>query len=179
MRLHRVRLRSGVTLVEMALAMSVAATFCMMTLYMIADGMRLRQKSEKMALASTLAQAKMAQLLSRPFLDVTGGEGEDGDMGDSGPYAHFKYTIKITEEQIDLAAVSSEGKISVVNVDDRLDAGVQNGKPRERAGQGAATETGGLVDINRIILIIDYPVGSEREQLRIETFKAAAKTTKP
>lgn len=176
MRQHRIRLRRGVTLVEMALAMSVAATFCMMTLYMLADGMRLRQKSEKMSLASALAQAKMAQLLSRPFLDVAN---EDGEMGDSGPYAHFKYTIKITEEQIDLAAVSSEGKISGVNVDDRLDAGVQNGKPRERAGQGAATETGGLIDINRIILIIDYPVGREREQLRIETFKAASKTTKP
>lgn len=176
MRLHRVRLRRGVTLVEMAFAMSVAATFCMMTLYMIAEGMRLRKRAEKMALASTLAQAKMAQLLSRPFLDVAN---EDGDMGDSGPYARFQYTIKITEEQIDLAAVSSEGRISGVNVADRLDAGVQNGKPIERAGQGAATETGGLVDINRIILIIDYPVGSEREKLRIETFKAAAKTTKP
>jgi hypothetical protein len=170
------RLRSGVTLFEVALAISVAATFCMMTLYMIAEGMRLREKAQKMALASTLAQAKMAQLLSRPILEVTS---DEGSMGDSGPYAHFRYRIRITEEQIDLAAVSTEGRISSVNVDDRLEAGVQNVKPRERAGQGAATETGGLIDINRIVLVIDFPAGSEREQLRIETFKAASKTTKP
>lgn len=176
MRLPRNRLRSGLTLVEMALAIGVAATFGMMTLHFLADGMKKRQEAEKIHLATTLARAKMAQLLSRPFLDQTD---EEGEMGNTGPYAHFRYRLIITEEQIDLAAAASEGRLSGINVDDQLDAGIQNAAVQERAGQGVSTQTGGLVDINRIVLIVDYPVGRKRKQLRIETFKSAAKTIRP
>jgi len=164
------RYRKGLSLIEMAMAMGVAATFSVMTLGLIASAMQLRKNAEQMALASTLAQAKMAQLLSRPFLERTN---EDGDMGNAGPYANFKYHLEIKEEQIDLAAASSEKSMAGVN--DKLDAGIQNAKPTEKAGQGAATETGGIVNINRIILTIEYPSGSSgSEKLRIETFKAAS-----
>ncbi|MBW7859385.1 MAG: hypothetical protein H3C43_14090, partial [Leptonema sp. (in: Bacteria)] len=51
---------------------------------------------------------------------------------------------------------------------------------QEKAGQSSATETGGLIDINRIVLTIRYPIKSgEKTDLRIETFKAAAKSAKP
>lgn len=168
--------RSGMGLAEMALAIAAASVFILSTLHFIASGLRLRSEAEKMNLAATVAQAKMAQLLSRPSLEKTD---QKGVFDKDGPFAGFEYELHVKEEQIDLATVTSEGKISPVKVDDKLDPGVQNGKPRERAGQGQKTATGGLVDIDRIVLLVRYPLGEGRTSTyRIETFKSVSRTVR-
>lgn len=175
--LRRVRVRGGMGLAEMALAIAAASVFVLTTLQMVAAGLALRHEAERLSLASTIGQAKMAQLMSRPVLDKTD---EKGLIATDGPYAGFEYEIHVKEEKIDLAQVAAEGKVSPVRLDDRMDAGVQNGKPPEKAGQGQASATGGLVDINRIVLTVTYPLGEGRKgKYRIETFKSVSKTVMP
>lgn len=169
--------RRGMGLAEMALAIAVASVFVLTTLQMVASGLRLRMEAERISLASTIGQAKMSQLMSRPVLDKTD---EKGLIANEGPYAGFEYEIHVKEEKIDLAQIAAEGKVSPIKLDDKMEPGVQNGKPPERAGQSQATATGGLVDINRVILTVTYPMGEGRKgKYRIETFKSVSKTVQP
>lgn len=173
----RIRLRSGMTLVEMGFAISIAAVWSIMTLGTVAAGIDLRRRAEKMSLASSLAQSKLAQLLSQPFLTPTD---SNGQIEQSGPYANFEFNLKVTEEQIDLTSVANEGIPESIKIDDQFGASIQNSVPREKAGQSSSTETGGLIDINRIVLTIRYPIkAGEKADFRIETFKAAVKSAKP
>ncbi|MBW7859184.1 MAG: type II secretion system protein, partial [Leptonema sp. (in: Bacteria)] len=82
--------RSGMTLVEMGFAISIAAVWSIMTLGTVAAGIDLRRRAEKMSLAASLAQSKLSQLLSQPFLTPTDSKGQ---MEESGPYANFEFSI--------------------------------------------------------------------------------------
>ena len=168
--------RKGLTLVDVAMAMLVAAVLLSTVLVLVADAQGMRKEAERISLAVALAQAKLSQLLSNPELESMKKKG----MFDknSGIYSEYEWEIEVREETIDLAKVAESGELESVPLDDKLPEGIQNESGREKMGQGAATQTGGMVDIIRIIINITYPRGgSERGEYRVETFRGAKKTS--
>ncbi|MQK95616.1 hypothetical protein, partial [Escherichia coli] len=89
-----------------------------------------------------------------PTLEPTNQKGEI----DIPLYKGFEYELIIKEENVDIAKISQTGSLeSAVNVDDQLPTGVQNFKGQQKAGQNT-TETGGLIPLYRIRIIITFPI---------------------
>jgi len=164
--------KKGVSLIEVALALSVAATISMAVLGLISSAYRMQLKSQKLELASNLARAKMTQVLSMPTLEPTNQKGEI----DIPLYKGFEYELIIKEENVDIAKISQTGSLeSAVNVDDQLPTGVQNFKGQQKAGQNT-TETGGLIPLYRIRIIITFPIDEKnKNNYELESFKSAKK----
>lgn len=159
--------KRGLTLLEVAIAITVAATLSLSLLGMISQALILQKKARNLELASSLARAKINQILSMPSLEPAK---QSGEVPVS-LYRGFTYEIEISEEQIDIAKLITETDGSNVSVDDLLPASVQNFKGRERAGQNT-TETGGLLSVFRITIRIRYPVSKNRtETYEVQTFK--------
>lgn len=164
--------RSGFTLVEVALALAVTTVMLVTITVTIADAERMQMETDRLALAQTIAQAKMTQLTSGVGLEVTDEQGEFGDS--AGIYSGYGYEIQVREEQIDLAKVAESGTLtSSPALDDQIPAGVQNQPPEESAGASSSSVTGGLIDVYRIRVKITYPrgTGGERGEYTVETFR--------
>ncbi len=165
--------RKGVSLLEISLAIAVSATMSMSVLSLVSSAFESQSRIEKLELASNLAKAKITQILSMPTLEPTNKEGTiDTDL-----YKNFKYQIIIKEEQIDLAKLSQTAslEISKVPLDDQLPVSVQNFKTKEKKGQNL-TETGGLIPIYKIRIMISFPLKGDRfGHYEVQTFKTAKK----
>jgi Tfp pilus assembly protein PilV len=166
------KIKKGVSLLEVALALGIAATISISVLGLISSAYNMQSKAQKLQLASNLARAKMTQILSMPVLEPVNQEGEL----DVALYKGYKYYIEIKEENIDLAKVSQTGTLdSPINVEDQLPTSVQNFKGKEKAGQNI-TETGGLIPIYRIRIRITFPIDTKNEgTYQVETIKPAKK----
>jgi prepilin-type N-terminal cleavage/methylation domain-containing protein len=152
--------RSGFTLVEMALAMMLAATLLMTVSASVADALRMQMEANRLMHAYLLASTKMTQFRSGQELTETDQQNEFGR--DAGVYRGFRYHVIVRSEQIDLAKVQESGKINGVSaIQDRLPTGVQNQPIRDKAGSSEASVTGGLVDVYRAVVSIQYPRGIE------------------
>lgn len=161
--------RIGLTLIEVMIAITVGTISMMGAVMSLADGVSLQLQATRIAVASSIAQARMTQLLSHPNLERFTDSGSFGD--DHGIYAGYEYDISVREEQIDLADVAASGELNA-NIDDQLPPPVQN--QGEAPEQSRATQTGGLVDIHRIVIIIRYPSGNDQMgEYRLETFRHA------
>lgn len=167
------RSRRGMTLPEMAIAILVASIVLVAITVTISHGVAAQQESDRLAVAVSLAQTKLSQLMSNPNLTAGKNTGQFGQEG--GLYAGYGYEIEIKEERIDLTKVASEGELKPAAVNDQLPPGSQNqesGTSRNVTGSA----TGGLVDIVRIIVKIRYPKGGAKfGEYRVETFKGAPK----
>ncbi len=172
----RAKTSAGFTLVEMSLAIGIAASMSVLVMSTIADGMAKQGESDRLAIAVSLAQTKLAQLLSNPNLSTSSNKGSFGD--DSGIYRGYTYDVTVREEKIDLAKVAETGELKGVPVKDQLPPSQSGaGAPgQQSAGQSVGSQTGGLVDIVRIIVKINYPIGGGASgEYRVETFRDAKK----
>ncbi len=171
-----IRLRRGMTLVEMAIAIAVAASMLMIVTMTVSSALRMQTESDRLAVAVSLAQTKLSQLNSNPALTPTGDKPMTGAFGqEGGLYAGYAYEIVIKEERIDLAKVAQQGELKPANVGDQLPASTQNQAGNAKRNV-TGSETGGLVDIVRIIIKIKYPRGNGGfGEYRVETFKGAPK----
>ena len=170
------RSRRGMTLVEMGLAIAVAASMMMIVMMTVGSALRMQTESDRLAVAVSLAQTKLSQLMSNPALTPTGDKPMEGSLGqEGGLYAGYGYEITIKEERIDLAKVAAAGELKGTSVTDQLPASTQN-NVSGTVKQVTGSETGGLVDIVRIIIKIKYPKGQGTfGEYRVETFKGAPK----
>lgn len=166
--------RRGMTLIEMAIAIAVAASMLMIITMTVSTGLRMQTESDRLSVAVSLAQTKLSQLMSNPGLTAGKSTGQFGQEG--GLYAGYAYEITIKEERIDLAKVAAEGEIKPAVVGDQIPAGTQN-QAATTVRNVTGSETGGLVDIVRIIVIIKYPKGRGQGEYRVETFKGVPKKT--
>ncbi|MBI3395198.1 MAG: hypothetical protein HY042_05140 [Spirochaetia bacterium] len=171
----RTRARTGLTLAEMAIAMAVATMMTVLVTTTVSDGLRLQGEADRLSVAVALAETKLSQLLSNPNLSTSNNRGTMGD--DTGIYAGYTYDIKITEEKIDLAKSGETGELNALPVGDQMPAGATNTAANPpKMGESTKTETGGTVDIVRIVVKIIYPRGrSGPGEYRVETFRGAAK----
>ncbi|HNE24954.1 MAG TPA: type II secretion system protein, partial [Leptospiraceae bacterium] len=60
------RSRRGMTLVEMGLAIAVAASMMMIVMMTVGSALRMQTESDRLAVAVSLAQTKLSQLMSNP-----------------------------------------------------------------------------------------------------------------
>lgn len=175
-RVPRLKKREGITLVDMALAILVASIAMFSVVTVVADAQKMRVEADRIAVAVSAAQIKLAQLLSNPELSTTNERGTFGP--ESGIYSGYTWEVEIREEKIDLAKVAESGQLKGIELDDKLPAGVQNKYEDEKLGQSESTQTGGLVDIVRIIVTITYPRGGGISGVyRVETFRGAKNKT--
>ncbi len=173
MQISKIKFKKGVSLFEVGLALGVAATLAVSTLGLVSSAYQMQGKAQKLELSANLASIKMTQILSMPELENTNQKG----TLDIALYKGFEYQILIKEEQIDLAQVAQSGSLNFnVPIDDQLPAGVQNYKGKEKMGQNI-TETGGLVPVYRIKIIITYPLDNKGNKgtYEVESFKAVKK----
>ena len=165
--------RRGMTLPEMAIAILVASIVLVAITVTVSHGVAVQQESDRLAVAVSLAQTKLSQLMSNPNLTAGKNSGQFGQEG--GLYAGYAYDIEIKEERIDLAKVAQEGELKPAAVNDQLPPGSQN-QAAQTTRNVTGSATGGLVDIVRIIVKIRYPKGgSSFGEYRVETFKGAPK----
>ncbi len=166
--------REGLTLVDMSLAIGVAAVMMLSTITFVADAQGMRVEADRVAVAVALAQIQLSQLLSNPELSQMRRSGKFGE--DQGIYKGYGWSVEVREEKLDLAKIAETGKLEGVPLDDKLPASTQNSAAREKAGQGASTQTGGEVDIVRIVVKISYPRGGAPDGVyRVETIRGAQK----
>ena len=149
--------RSGFTLIEMSISVGVVALMMASVGTLVAKGLALQKESDRLRVAVILTQSKLSQLLTRPDLSPASESGEIGN--DNALYKGYKYKINITNEQIDLAKISETGKISFAPVEDKLPEDSTNASQTEKMGQGAQTQTGGLIEVMKIMVTIIYPRG--------------------
>ena len=170
----RLKRRTGLTLIEMSMAMLFAGIFSTTIVITVADGLEMQVEADRLSAAVAVTQMKLSQLLSNPNLETSEQKGAFDEK--DGIYAGYKYEIKVREEKIDLAKVAETGELDGVNLDDQLPAGFQNGGA-SREDKGPATQTGGVVDIVRIVMKVNYPRGRRggEGEYRVETFRGAAK----
>ena len=174
----RVRNRTGLTLVEMALATVVATTFSLYVTLFISGGIQAQVEADRMSIAASLAQTKMSQLLSAPTLEPTANKPQPHQFGrDSGVYAGYEVTVIARQDKINLQNTLSSGELKSVPVDDKLPAGVQNQEQTiEKAGSSEASVTGGDVNVHRIVIDIKVPLGPNSFRMyRVETLRSADK----
>lgn len=165
--------RKGISLLEVSLAIAVAATMSVSVLGLVSSAFESQSRIQKLELASNLARAKMTQILSMPTLEPTEKEGTI----DTELYKDFQYKIIIKEEQMDLAKLSQTGSLeaSKINLEDQLPTSIQNFKSKEKKGQNI-TETGGLIPVYKIQILITYPIkGNRVGKYEIISFKALKK----
>ena len=168
------RLTEGLTIVDLAFAILIASVMTVTITASVASALNLQREADRLSVAVSLAEIHLAQLLSNPYLSTTHRKGRYGS--DAGIYKGYEWEVTVKEEKIDLAKVAEEGELKGVNLDDQLPASAQNTGGREKAGQSVTTQTGGLVDIVRIIVIIRYPRGSGgKGKYRVETIRGARK----
>ena len=166
--------REGLTLVDMSLAIGVAAVMMLSTITFVADAQGMRTEADRVAVAVALSQIQLSQLLSNPELTQMKRSGKVGEQ--HGIYKGYGWSVEVREEKLDLAKVAESGQLEGVPLDDKLPASTQNAAEREKAGQSTSTQTGGVVDIVRIVVKISYPRGGASEGLyRVETIRGAQK----
>ncbi|MEQ8353426.1 MAG: hypothetical protein RH862_18270 [Leptospiraceae bacterium] len=172
-----IRNRTGLTLVEMAIATLVTAVFTMTITMQIASSIKAQVEADRLSIASSLAQTKMSQLLSTPSLEPT--NNSHSFPANSGIYAGYEVKVTVNQDKINLQDTISSGEIKGVNIDDKLPAGVQNQEQTiEKAGSSEASVTGGDVNVYRIVIDIKIPLGQrEFEMYRVETLRSADKPT--
>ena len=172
LRFHK---RAGLTLLEMGLAVATASSMAFLVTATVASALRMQMEADRLTVAAALAQTKLAQLLTNTNVSTGDSKGTFGS--DQGIYAGYDWSVHIREEKIDLAQVVETGKLQGVPLDDQLPAGIQNQAGPERAGQTATTQTGGLVDVVRMVVRIQYPRGDGvKGEYRVETFRRSLKT---
>ncbi len=172
---RRAQKRAGLTLLEMGLAVATASAMAFMITSTVASALRMQMEADRLTVAAALAQTKLAQLLTNTTISSGDSKGSFGS--DAGIFAGYDWSVHIREEKIDLAKVMESGKLEGVPLDDQMPAGIQNesGAP-EKAGQTVATQTGGLVDVVRLIVRIYYPRGDGiKGEYRVETFRRSLK----
>ena len=166
--------REGLTLVDMSLAIGVAAVMMLSTITFVADAQGMRMEADRVAVAVALAQIQLSQLLSNPELTQMKRSGRFGQ--EHGIYKGYSWSVEVREEKLDLAKVAESGQLEGVPLDDKLPTSTQNSAATEKAGQSATTQTGGVVDIVRIIVKISYPRGGSSDGVyRVETIRGAQK----
>ncbi|MBK8395703.1 MAG: type II secretion system protein [Leptospiraceae bacterium] len=96
------RIRRGFTLIEISIALAVAASAIVFTFSLISKGLSLQRQSITLTNA-VLAKIKMAQIDTSPKLETTSSKGEILY------YEGYRYETEIKEEELDLLKLAEQG----------------------------------------------------------------------
>jgi general secretion pathway protein I len=160
-------IREGFTLIEVAIALALAASIMVWTYSMISQGMQKQREAIALTNAVFLAKIKMAQIDAIPKLETTTAQ------GDIPGYIGYKYDLEIKEEELDLLKLA-EGGSKKKEPTDLLgkDTNSQFSELLKKRGKDQSSKTGGIIKVFRIRLRITYPSGSNDEVYEVETIKS-------
>ncbi|EPG75886.1 prepilin-type cleavage/methylation N-terminal domain protein [Leptospira fainei serovar Hurstbridge str. BUT 6] len=170
---RRKRKRAGFTLIEITIALLIAAGWIAFVLRTVGDGIRLKRLATLQTEAVHLAKIKMAQIDSASILQ------KDVSSGDIPGYRGFRYSTIINEEDLDLLKLSGKGG---KKPEDLLGGSnsEMNKLISQRTGNNQGSATGGLIKVFHIYVTIEYPTGErnsqgdiKKEKYTVETFKAS------
>ncbi|MDX1957482.1 MAG: prepilin-type N-terminal cleavage/methylation domain-containing protein [Leptospiraceae bacterium] len=162
------RLRKGFTLIEVAIALALAASAMVWTYSLISNSMILQRKSISLSNAVFLAKIKMAQIDSSTKLETTTSKGEIPG------YNGYRYELEILEKEMDLLKLA-EGGAKTKPPEDLLgkDPNAKFSELLKKRGQAQSSKTGGLIKVFNIKVKIFYPSGSKEEMFEAETFRSS------
>ena len=164
--------RKGFTLIEVAIALALAAAAMVSTYQMISQGLRMQRQAVTITNAVFLAKIKMTQLDSAPKLETTSSE------GDIPGYTGYRFKTEIKEEEMDLLKLAEQGgeKKKKTNPEDLLGTN-PNAKMDEymkKRGKAQGAKTAGLIKVYRVKVTISYPEGNGTKDYVVETIKSTA-----
>ncbi|PJZ68527.1 prepilin-type cleavage/methylation domain-containing protein [Leptospira perolatii] len=157
--------RSGFTLIEMVIAMTIAITWIAYVLLIVGEGIRMRRLAAVQSQAVHLAKIKIAQIDSASVLQA------DKTSGDIPGFKGFKFETLIKEEEINLLELSgNKGK----KPEDLLGGSDSAASKliQQRSGNNQGSATGGMINVFHIFVTIHYPTGTGTSAYTVETFKA-------
>jgi len=165
------KLRQGFTLIEISIALAIAASAIVFTFSLISKGLSLQRQAITLTNAVFLAKIKMAQIDASPKLETTSSKGEIPG------YEGYRYETEIKEEELDLLKLAEQGgeKGKKSNPDDLLGSNT-NSKMDEllkKRGKSSGSKTGGVIKIFRIKVSIFFPSGYGEKVYTAETIKSS------
>ena len=165
------KLRQGFTLIEISIALAIAASAIVFTFSLISKGLSLQRQAITLTNAVFLAKIKMAQIDASPKLETTSSKGEIPG------YEGYRYETEIKEEELDLLKLAEQGgdKAKKSNPDDLLGSNT-NSKMDEllkKRGKSSGSKTGGVIKIFRIKVTIFFPAGYGEKAYTAETIKSS------
>ncbi|HMV43943.1 MAG TPA: prepilin-type N-terminal cleavage/methylation domain-containing protein [Leptospiraceae bacterium] len=165
------KLRQGFTLIEISIALAIAASAIVFTFSLISKGLSLQRQSVTLTNAVFLAKIKMAQIDASPKLETT------SSKGDIPGYEGYRYETEIKEEELDLLKLSEQGgnKKKTASPDDLLGSSANSRMDDllKKRGKTTGSKTGGLIKVFRITVKIFYPVGYGENVYTAETLKSS------
>jgi general secretion pathway protein I len=167
----KIHYRKGFTLLEVAVALAIAASAMVWTYSLIAKGMQLQREAIHVSNAVNLARVKMSQLDSSTKLQT------DTSSGPIPGYPGYAFETEVIEEEMDLLKMSGSKESKeqkkkapsdlLGNGDKKLNTLIQN-----RAGN-KGSETGGLLKVFKIKVTITYPSMGRSEKYVVTSMKSA------
>lgn len=161
--------RKGFSLIEVVIALGIAAYAMAETYALISRGMFLQRQAISLTNAVFLAKIKMAQIDASPKLETT------SSRGDIPGYVGYKYEVDIKEEELDLLKMAEGGKSG--KAPGELLGEDSNSKMSDllkKRGQSQGSKTGGLIKVFKIRVAIIYPLGAGEETYETLTFKSSS-----
>lgn len=162
--------RSGFTLLEVALALALGGVAMVYTYNLIARGIQMQKEAVSISNAVHLAKIKMAQV------DASTSMESDVSSGDIPGYPGYKFETSIKEEELDLLKLAMGGESEELK--DKAPKDLLGDKDAnlndilKKRGQSQGSETGGLIKVFRIKVVIFYPLGGKEAKYTVETFRA-------
>ncbi|MCB1176696.1 MAG: prepilin-type N-terminal cleavage/methylation domain-containing protein [Leptospiraceae bacterium] len=161
--------RSGFTLVEVSIALGLAAYIMVSTYSLISQGMKKQAEAISLNNALFLAKIKMAQIDSSPKLETTTSKGEIPG------YIGYSYELEVKEEEMDLLKLAEGTKDGNDKTASDLLGENNNAKMDEllqKRGKASGSKTGGVIKVFRINVKIKYPIGPFENTYEVETIKS-------
>lgn len=164
------KLRQGFTLIEISIALAIAASAIVFTFSLISKGLSLQRQAITLTNAVFLAKIKMAQIDASPKLETTSSKGEIPG------YEGYRYETEIKEEELDLLKLAEQGGDKKKSNPDDLLGSNTNSKMDEllkKRGKSSGSKTGGVIKIFRIKVSIFFPSGYGEKEYTAETIKSS------
>jgi Tfp pilus assembly protein PilV len=164
------RFRKGFSLVEVSLALGIAAYVMVSTYALISQGLKNQARAIALNNALFLAKIKMAQIDASPKLETTTAKGEIPG------YNGYSYEMEIKETELDLLKLADNKNGNIPNASDLMgkDNNAKMNELLEKKGKAKGSQTGGIIKVFNIKLKINYPVGTELKTYEVETIKSSA-----
>ncbi len=164
-------IRRGFTLIEISIALAIAASAIVFTFSLISKGLSLQRQAVTLTNAVFLAKIKMAQIDASPKLETTSSKGEIPG------YEGYRFETEIKEEELDLLKLSEQGgeKKKKANPDDLLgtNANSKMDDLLKKRGKTTGSKTGGIIKVFRIRVSIFFPSGYGEKVYTAETLKSS------
>ncbi|XDD44222.1 prepilin-type N-terminal cleavage/methylation domain-containing protein [Leptospira sp. WS60.C2] len=162
--------RSAFTLIEVTIAMAMAAMVMTLTYARIADGIAFQKKAVLLSNAVHLAKIKMAQVDSSTTMQT------DTTRGSIDAFPGYTFETEIKEEEMDLLKLAggpnAEELRKKAPKDMLGDKDVGLSDLMKKRGQKKSFETGGVLKVFRVKVSIFYMDGNKKETYSVETFRS-------